>query len=314
MVHNRHNASSPDNNNNNNNNNIETINNNNNIFFPQFKSSTGNSDFSANAINMLPPMALTSLTPSTTSSLSPHRHPAFMSTPISPFSPPFNSFKHPSMLPHSIKTTPSPPKSSDVTKQTPPSPVTPLSKNSAKYSIENLLKDNQQKDTTSPPSSAQPAVLLTPPSSPQYLLYRQMQFQAEIEDYLLKVLEETIRRINSVPAFKKMSGHVRSLLLETSWLPLLLLGIFEASFPLESFTNYLLNTVCKRLSPQEISLLHHTIVTLERLRQCSVDKIELDLLKLFVLFNLGKQKRYSSSFLFLILFLCSLFETCMFQI
>ena len=245
-------------------------------------------------MNLLPPMALTSLTPS--SSLSP-RHSAFSSqTPISPFSPPYNNFKNPSMLPQTIKTTPSPPKpNSDITKQTPPSPVTPLSKNSAKYSIENLLKD--QKETI--PPSAQPAVLLTPPSSPQCLLYRQMQFQAEVEDSLLKVLEETIRCINSVPAFKKMKGHVKTQLLETSWLPLLLLGIFEKSFPLESFISYLLNTVGKRLSPQEIPLLHHISITLERLRQCSVDKIELDLLKLFVLFNHGKPANERIFFIFI---------------
>ena len=242
---------------------------------------------------MIPPIASPSTTTAMTTSfpLSPH-HPSFPSTHhhhqsiIPPFSPPFNNFKHVSPLP--IKT-PSPPKRNNGTQQTPPSPVTPLSKNSAKYSIDNLLKDSKE---TTPPhvtSNAHSAVLLTPPSSPQYLLYRQIQFQANIEDYLFKVLEETIRRISSVPAFTKINSTIQSQLLETSWLPLLLLGISEASsFPLESFISYLLNTVCKRLSPQEIPLLHHICLTLERLRHFSIDKIELDLLKLFVLFNHGE--------------------------
>lgn len=164
----------------------------------------------------------------------------------------------------------------------PPSPISPLSKNSVKYSIDNLLKDTTEE--SSPPYSHHPAtVLLTPPTSPQYLIYHQLRFNGE--ETLLTILENTIRRLNSVPTFNKMSGDIKSRLLEKSWLPLLLLGTFEVSFPLESFFNYLHNTVSQQLSPDDVPSLQHVCLTLERLRQCGMDKVELDLLKLIVLFN-----------------------------
>lgn len=276
LAHQRHNSTSSTSPDHNNNNELP------NIFFPQFSTPTEmsiKSRLAPHSSSFQSP--LSQLTTNTT-------HPTL----IPPFSPSFNTLL-PSIIPPpppSTQKTPSPPKK-DAPHQAPPSPVTPLSKNSEQYSIDNLLKD--KKETTPPHANHHPAMLLTPPSSPQYLLYHQMKFNVELEANLMKILEDTIRRVNSVPAFVKMNKDIRSQLLETSWLPLLLLGLFESNFPVQSFISYLLNTVSQRLSPHEIPHLHNISVSLERLRQCSVDKIELDLLKLYVLFNPGKLQIFS---------------------
>ena len=183
--------------------------------------------------------------------------------------------------------------------ETPSSPpITPLSKKSAGYSIEALLKhttttstnpndnynvtnDGSKGKTVSPPS-------LTPPQSPEHKHLSDMKYNEQIQQSLHRILETAISRMYLTPAFRLLDDELKCKLLEKCWFHLFLLGVFEVNFPLDSLNLYTQNMV--KLNPNQADLfaLNKMDFGLRKLFEHNIDDTELAFLKDMVVFQPGK--------------------------
>ena len=163
-------------------------------------------------------------------------------------------------------------------KSPPPSPVTPLSKKSAEYSIDSLLKVTNEERTKS-------QTLLTPPTSPYQQNVADAKYNERVQQSLLRILETSISLVHAIPAFHNLASDLQSNLLEEAWMQVFLLGIHEAGFPLETLTIYLQNVF--KVTPGAVDA--HSItklgVGLQKFREIAVDTNELAYLKVLALFD-----------------------------
>lgn len=157
-----------------------------------------------------------------------------------------------------------------------PSPVTPMSKRSAEYTIESLLKvssDNRPKSTPH---------LLTPPTSPQQPA--DTRYNEHVPAALLCILENAIACVHTVPAFRDLSNDSKTNVLEDSWMQIFLLGIYESGYPVEPILLYLQNIT--RLSPafQNYQGLMKLKMSMNMLQEYHVDPTELAYMRTITLF------------------------------
>lgn len=186
----------------------------------------------------------------------------------------FNNNDNVKITPSKLETAPSP-------------PVTPLSKNSAEYSIDALLKHtntNDEKNTKIP----LPTATLTPPQSPQHHQLIDPKYNDRVQESLLRILETAISRMYMTPAFRVLSNELKSKLLENCWFRLFLLGIFEVNFPLESLNLYIQNMV--KIAPNQVDLyaLNKMDFGLRKLFEHNIDETELAFLKDLAVFQPSK--------------------------
>ena len=189
----------------------------------------------------------------------------------------------PMMPPKSIKTDNDDVKVTPSKIETPSPPITPLSKNSAEYSIDALLKDTNNDDKT----KINLPTTLTPPQSPQHQII-DPKYNDRVQESLLRILETAISRMYMTPAFRLLSNELKSKLLENCWFHLFLLGIFEVNFPLESLNLYIQNMV--KLAPNQVDLfaLNKMDFGLRKLFEHNIDETELAFLKDLAVFQPSK--------------------------
>ena len=165
--------------------------------------------------------------------------------------------------------------------KSPPSPVTPLSKKSAEYSIDSLLKaTNEERAKEIPPP-------LTPPNSPYHHELTDTNQNERVQQSLLRILETSIARVHTIPAFQSLPSDLKSNLLEDTWMQVFLLGIHEAGYPMNSLTVYLQN-VLKMHQGTTIDYLQGLTKMeqcLRTLRELAIDPKELAYIKALVLFD-----------------------------
>ena len=198
--------------------------------------------------------------------------------------PPFNNAQRDTkIVPMKIETPSSP-------------PVTPLSKKSAEYSIEALLKHTTSNTTTNHTTCDEmkdaavvvtPPQSLTPPQSPQHKHLSNAKYNDQIQQSLLRILETAISRMYLTPAFRLLNNELKCKLLERTWFHLFLFGVFEVNFPLESLNLYTQNMI--KLNPNQAQLfaLNKMDFGLRKLFEHNIDDTELAFLKDMAVFHPG---------------------------